>query len=176
MNYHHIKPLFISPGIKTGIKIKADNSKEVGADLIACAVGASTKYGDTALIVDMGTATTITYLKNNTIEGVTICPGLNTSKKSLISDTSLLPDVSIEAPSRVLGNNSSDCIKSGLVYGHASMIDGLIRRIKKETNEPDINVIITGGLAKLVSSVMETKVILDDELIFVGLNTVLDRN
>lgn len=170
------QPLFLGAGIKTGIKVNSDNPKEVGADLIANAVSATVNYGKTVLVVDLGTATTFTYVENLTIRGVAIATGLTTSKNALISKTSLLPQIELEAPTKLLGTNSVDSIKSGIVFGHASMIDGMIRRIKKNLKNNELSVIMTGGHAKIVAPLCEEAVVVDDLLIIKGLLVIFGLN
>ena len=172
----NLEPLFVGTGVKTGIKINSDNPKEVGADLIGNSVGATNLYDETVLVIDLGTATTFTYLENKVLKGVVISTGLTTSKNALVSQTSLLPQVELQAPKKVLGTNSVDCIKSGLVYGHASMIDGIIKRIKEETNKPQLKVIITGGHAKIVYPYCTETLIKDEILILKGLLIILSKN
>lgn len=176
VNRFNVEPLFVGTGVKTGIKINSDNPKEVGADLIGNSVAATTLYNETCLVIDLGTATTFSFLENKVLKGVAIATGLTTSKNALVSKTSLLPQVELHAPKKVLGTNSVDCIKSGLVFGHASMIDGMIRRIKEETSLPDLPVIITGGHAKIVYPHCEEKLIRDDALILKGLLIILKKN
>lgn len=171
-----ITPLFLGRGVKTGIQINADNPKEVGADLIANSVGATTLYDETCLIIDLGTATTFTYLENKVLKGVIISTGLTTSKNALISKASLLPQIELEPPKKLLGTNSSDSIKSGLLYGHASMIDGLIQRIKALLNEPNLTTVITGGHSRIVHPLCSEKIILDRTLILKGLLILLKKN
>lgn len=171
-----LTPLFVGTGVKTGIKINSDNPKEVGADLIGNSVGATNVYNETCLIIDLGTATTFTYLENKVLKGVVIATGLTTSKNALVSMTSLLPQVELKATKKVLGTNSVDCIKSGLVYGHASMVDGMIKRIKTETNHPNLTVIMTGGHAKIIAPYCEEDITLDSSLILKGLLLILKKN
>lgn len=175
-NRFNVIPLFVGQGVKTGIQINADNPKEVGADLIANSVGATTIYGETCLIIDLGTATTFTYIEKNTLKGVAIATGLTTSKDALFSKTSLLPQVELQAPKKTLGKNSVDAFKSGLVFGHASMIDGMVRRIKKETKKQDLKVIMTGGHAEIIHKYCEEIITWDDILILEGLLFILEKN
>lgn len=172
----NVVPLFVGAGVKTGIKINSDNPKEVGADLIGNAVAACNIYSETALIIDLGTATTFSYIENRVLKGVVITTGLTTSKNALVSQTSLLPQVELQVPKKVLGTNSVDCIKSGLMYGHASMIDGMIRRIKVETNKPDLKVLLTGGHSRIIHPLCEEELIKDDSLILKGLLIILQKN
>jgi type III pantothenate kinase len=164
-----VNPLFLGSGVKTGIRIHADNPKEVGADLIGNSVAATQIYHPTCLVIDLGTATTFTYLDNMNLRGVIISPGLTTSRNALISKTSLLPQVDLDTPTKVLGTNSNDAIRSGLILGHASMIDGLILRIKEQLKLQNLTVILTGGHAKIVYPHCRETMILDESLILKGL-------
>jgi len=176
VNWFDLTPLFLGQGVKTGIRINSDNPKEVGSDLIANTIGASVAYAPTCLIVDLGTATTFTYVENLMLKGVIITAGITTQKNCLISKTSLLPQVELEIPTKLLGTNTVDCIKSGIVYGHASMIDGMIRRVKKHLGNESLPVILTGGHSKLLSSLLEEKVTFDERLLLKGLQEVFHRN
>lgn len=171
-----IKPLFLGQGVKTGIQINADNPKEVGADLIGNTVAATNLYDPTVLIIDLGTATTFTYVDNKTLKGVIIATGLTTSKEALISKASLLPQIELTPPKKLLGTNSADCIKSGLLYGHAAMIDGFIKRIKNELNRKDLTVVITGGHSQIIYPLCEETLILDQTLILKGLLILAEKN
>lgn len=176
LNQFNVTPKFVGAGIKTGIQINSDNPKEVGGDLIANSVGAANAYNETALIIDLGTATTFTYIENKTLKGVAIATGLTTSKNALFDKTSLLPQVELDAPKHVLGKNSVDAFKSGLVYGHASMIDGMIQRIKQDIRNPKLTVIMTGGHARFIHHLCRETIIRDDKLILKGLLSILKKN
>lgn len=171
-----VTPSFLGQGIKTGIQINSDNPKEVGADLIGNSVAATSLYDETCLIIDLGTATTFTYVERKILKGVIIATGLTTSKNALINMASLLPQIELTPPKKLLGTNSADCIKSGLLYGHASMIDGMIRRIKADLNLPELSVILTGGHAKIVYPLVEEKMIMDETLILKGLLILIKKN
>lgn len=171
-----IMPLFLGAGVKTGIRIYADNPKEVGADLIGNSIAATEIYQSTCLVIDLGTATTFTYLDNKNLRGVIIAPGLTTSRNALISKTSLLPQVELDAPKKILGTNSNDAIRSGLVLGHAAMIDGMISRIKENLKTESLTVILTGGHAKIVRPHCREAMILDEALILKGLLLVSKLN
>ncbi|MFA5466502.1 MAG: type III pantothenate kinase [Candidatus Izemoplasmatales bacterium] len=173
-NEHEVVPLFLQSGVKTGIKILTDTPREVGADLIANAIAATNIYDSTCLIIDLGTATTFTYVENKNLRGVVIATGLTTSRNALVSKTSLLPQVELEPPQKLLGTNSHDSIKSGLVYGHASLVDGMIVRIKEYINKPDLKVIMTGGHARIIHPHCREKMLFDDALILKGL-LLLDK-
>lgn len=172
----NVIPMFLGQGVKTGIQINADNPKEVGADLIANSVAATNLYDESCLVIDLGTATTFTYLEEKVLKGVIISTGLTTSKNALINKASLLPQIDLVTPKKLLGTNSADSIKSGLLYGHASMIDGLIHRIKTDLNKPNLTVVLTGGHSKIVHPLCTEKIILDTTLILKGLLLLLKKN
>ncbi len=171
-----ITPLFIGSGVKTGIQINSDNPKEVGSDLISNSVAAINLYDETCLVIDLGTATTFTYLEKKILKGVVLATGLTTSRNALVNMTSQLPQVELVAPKKVLGTNTVDCIKSGILNGHAAMIDGMIKRIKAELNNKDLPVILTGGHAEIVGPLCEEKMVLDKTLILKGLLLILKKN
>lgn len=173
--YFNIQPLIFGQGIKTGLMIKADNPKEVGADLIADAIG-SFEYGDKVLVVDLGTANKFIYVENKVFKGCVITPGVMHSLNSLVSSTALLPKVEIKAPKKVLGNNTISCMQSGISYGNACMIDGFIDRIKKEVNVEDLKVVATGGLAKSIIPLCNSEIIVDEFLTLKGLLEVYLKN
>ncbi len=174
LKHFKINPINITPGVKTGLKVKAINPKEVGADLICSSVG-SFKYGDSCLIVDLGTANKYIYVKNKTIMGVVISPGVNISINSLVKNTALLPNIDLSVPKNVLGNNTILCMQSGVTYGTASEVDGMIKRIRKEVNS-DFKVIATGGLANLIIPLCEENIILDENLILEGIIDIFKKN
>lgn len=167
-NHLNIEPLIVGTGLKTGIEIKCNNPKEVGADIVAAAVGAYVKYQKSSLIVDLGTANKIIYQKQNVLKGVIIAPGVKTSLLALTENTALLPNIEMVVPKKVLGNNTIECMQSGITYGVAASIDGLIKRVKEEIND-DVILIATGGLSKLIIPLCEDKYIIDDNLILHGL-------
>lgn len=175
-NWLGITPLFMGQGLKTGIKIMTDNPREVGTDLIANIVAATEQYGKSCIVVDLGTATTLSYVDNMTFRGCIIAPGVTTSKNALISKTSLLPQVELEVPTKLIGTNSTDSIKAGLIYGHAGMIDGLVRRIFEQIGTSDIPVVMTGGHAKIIAPHCTVKLVIDDSLILKGLLSVYRKN
>ncbi len=175
---HHfgVQAKFLGHGVKTGIQINVDNPKEVGGDIISNAVGAVNEYDETCLVVDLGTATTFTYIENNVLKGVSIAPGLSTSKNALISKASLLPQIELVPPKRILGTNSADSIKSGLIFGHASMIDGMVRRVKEFVHKPELKTILTGGHADIIYPLIGEEMVIDQGLILKGLLTLLRKN
>ncbi len=169
-----IEPLIVGPGIKTGLNIKTDHPREVGADLICDSVGIDDDISK-ALIIDLGTAIKYIYVKNKTILGVIITPGVTISIKALVGQTALLPDIDIEVPKKVLGTNTIHCMQSGVTYGVASQVDGLIDRIRREVNE-DFEVILTGGLSEMIAPLCDHDLSVDSDLILKGLLKIYNKN
>ena len=171
-----ITPLLVGPGIKTGINIHCDDPSTVGADLICACVAANTIYGNPCLVIDMGTATKMMLIDNTgTFVGVSIIPGVNIALKALASGTAQLPQISLEAPKSVIGKNTADCMRSGAVFGNASMIDGMIDRLTEELGY-ELKLIATGGLSKTIIKHCKHDIILDDDLLLNGLNILYKKN
>jgi|SRR5690625_1706720 len=170
----NIDPITIKQGVKTGVKINTDNPKEVGADLVATAA-AVVNSDKSTLIIDLGTAIKYIYIKNNSITGVIITPGVEISINALVGSTALLPDIDMIVPKKLLGTNTIECMQSGVTYGVAAQIDGLIERIKDEVNE-DFNIIATGGLSPLITPLIKHNVIFNVDLIFEGLLNIYKLN
>ncbi len=169
--------LVVGPGIKTGLNLLMDNPASVGSDLVVDAVAAIHEYPVPLIFVDMGTATTISVVdEEKRYRGGMILPGIRVSMDSLTSKTAQLPHISMEPPRRLIGRNTIDCMKSGMIYGNASCIDGMIRRIKKELKREDMTVIATGGLSKVIIPYCEEKIIYDDELLLKGLRLIYEKN
>ena len=175
VEYFNIKPIFVGQGIKSGINIKIDNPKELGADLLVGAVGACSKYQTPCLIIDMGTAITFVYVndKKELLGGV-IAAGIKTSFGGLFANTSKLESVKISNPKDIIGRNTTNCIQNGMVYGTASMIDGIIYRIKKEYG--DFTTVLTGGDSVYVKDHLFNEVICDEDLLFDGLKIIYEKN
>jgi len=171
-----IEALMVGPGIKTGINILCDNPSTVGADLICACVAAHHIYGSPSLVIDMGTATKMMVMnKSGAFIGVSIIPGVNIALKALASGTAQLPQISLEAPGSVIGKNTIDCMRSGVVYGNASMIDGMIERFNDEMGE-ELKVIATGGLASTIVCHCKHAILLDDDLLLKGLRILYEKN
>lgn len=168
--------MIVGPGVKTGLNILMDNPAQVGSDLIVGAVAGIDEYPLPLVLVDMGTATTICVIdeKKNYIGGM-ILPGLRVSLDSLTSRTSQLPRISLDPPKRLIGKNTIDCMKSGILYGNASCIDGMVDRIEKELGQP-VTVVATGGLAGSIAPLCNHEIILDDELLLKGLLLIYEKN
>ena len=170
------EPLIVGPGVKTGLNIKTDNPAQLGSDLVVGAVAALTIYKPPLIIFDLGTATTVSVIdENKTFLGGAIIPGVNVSLNALINTTSQLQKISIENPSVVVGSNTIDSMKSGVVYGAASMIDGMVERIREE-HPGDYTIIATGGLAGLIVSYCKTKIIHNPDLMLRGLLHIYNKN
>jgi type III pantothenate kinase len=168
-----IVPLVVGPGVKTGVNVKTDNPREVGADLIADA--AATEPGKATLVVDLGTAIKYIYVDNKTIKGVVITPGVDISIKALVGNTALLPDIDIDVPKKVLGTHTVACMQSGVTYGVAAQIEGLVKRIRREVSK-DFEVVLTGGLATTIAPLYEGEMTLDPDLTLKGLLDIWKRN
>ncbi len=175
LRYFDIQPLFVSPGIKTGVKVKTDYPQEVGADLVAAAAGAMAHYGKEAIIVDLGTATTFTYVKNNEIKGVSITIGLDASKQALVDSTSQLMQFEFSRPKSVLGTNTIDALNAGFLYGHAYQVIGMVDAIKASYGG-DPNVIVTGGASRYLSGFLPRTYKHDELIVLKGLATIYERN
>lgn len=144
----HIKPLLVGPGMKTGLNIKTDIPSQVGADIVANAVAAASLAKSPMVFIDFGTATTLTGInKNGELCGVLICPGVRSSLDALSAHAAELPSIALDDPKILLGKNTIDSMVGGIIYGNASMIDGLLDRIAEDWNTQELTVIATGGLA-----------------------------
>lgn len=168
--------IIIGPGVKTGLNILMDNPAQLGSDLVANAVAGIAEYKAPMILIDMGTATTISVVDNhqNYIGGM-ILPGIRVSSDSLTSRTSQLPRISVEAPKKLIGTNTISCMKSGLIYGNASCIDGMVQRINRELGEK-ATVVATGGLAECIIPHCMEEIIIDDALLLKGLNLIYQKN
>lgn len=174
--YCGVTPLVVGPGIKTGLSIKIDNPAQLGSDLVVDAVAGIKEYPAPMIIIDMGTATTFSVIdRDKNYLGGVITTGMAVSTDALISRTSQLPRFSFETPKKVIGTNTVDCLKSGIMHGNAAMIDGMVQRIREELGQP-CTVIATGGLATLVAPLCKEPIILDDDLLLKGLMEIYRRN
>ncbi len=175
IKYLNISPTFIGPGVKTGVRIIVDNPKEVGSDLVSSAAAVIEHYGDDAIIVDMGTATTFTYIENKIIKGVAITTGLITQKNALIGEASQLSQFEFKTPTKILATNTIDCLNSGLLYGNSLMIKGMIEEIKNQYNS-NPKVIVTGGASRFMRDLLNHDIIYDDLLLLKGLVVIYKKN
>ena len=171
-----IEPLVVGPGIKTGLNIKIDNPSSTGADLVTGCVAALHLYSAPSIVISMGTATTIIVLdKSGAMIGGAISPGVSISMGALSEKTALLPSVAMDAPKKVIGKNTDECIRSGVVIGNACMIDGMIDRINEEMGA-ECTVVATGGLAQDIVPSCRHKIELRDDLMLQGLRIIYDKN
>lgn len=169
-------PLVVGPGIKTGLNLHMDNPKSVGSDLIVDAVAGIAEYGAPLIIIDMGTATTLSVVdKDRNYIGGAILTGLRLSMDALSSRASQLFNVSLEVPRNAIGKNTTDCMKSGIVLGNAACIDGMIDRMEEELGYKT-TVVATGGLAHVVIPQCKHEIIIDDALLLKGLRIIYDKN
>ena len=169
--------LVIGPGVKTGLNIITENPAQLGNDLAANAVAAIAKYEAPMLIVNMGTATTISAIneKKQYIGGM-IIPGMRVSSSALTKATAQLPNISLEKPKKAIGTNTVECMKSGLIYGTAACIDGSIARIEKELKAPVATIVATGEDIRHILPYCERKMCLDETLLLEGLRLIYERN
>ena len=170
------QPLEIGPGIKTGLNIRIDNPAQLGSDLVVSAVAVLAEYPLPAIILDLGTATTISVIaKNGDFLGGAIVPGVRVSLDAVTKSTSQLPKISLDAPKCIIGTNTIDSMKAGVVYGNASMLDGMVRRIEKEIGGKTA-VIATGGISRFIIPYCETKIVYDGDLMLKGLRIIYNKN
>lgn len=170
------QPMVVGPGLKTGLNIQVDNPAQVGSDRIVVSVAALSEYKAPLILVDMGTATTVDVIEaDNIYAGGVIIPGMKTSLDALISRAAQLTGISLDTPKKVVGKNTADCMRSGMMYGTAAMLDGIIDRIEEELGH-DATLIATGGLAQFVSPLCKHSIILEKDLLLKGLNIIYKKN
>lgn len=173
--YFSQKPIFVGPGLKSGIKIRLENPKQLGSDLLLAAVAARESYSGNLIVVDLGTATKFIVLNDdNEFLGGIIAPGIIGSVNSLVSSTAKLNLPKLAAPKNVIGRDTASSIQSGSIFGTAAMIDGLVKRIKDEIGEA--TVILTGGLSDLILKSLTIPVIYDQDLLLRGLIILYNKN
>lgn len=172
-----VSALIVGPGVKTGLNIRIDDPSELGGDFVAAAVAAAESYRLPCVTIDMGTATSLGVLdKSGSHIGVIICPGVAVSQEALVTGASRLPRVGIEPPSNIIGRNTEASMKSGLIYGTAAMLDGLIARIEEELGER-VSVVVSGDpAAKIIPYCKRTDIVIDNELIMRGLFSIFNKN
>ncbi len=171
-----LTPLLVGPGTKTGLNIRIDNPSSLGADLLVGAVAAVAKVGFPCIVWDLGTATTVSVVdKDGAFRGGAIMPGIGTALNSLADNTSLLPQISVDAPEKVIGSNTIACLQSGAVYGNACLIDGMNARIVEELGY-DAPVVVTGGLGREIAPQCRSRVQYISELLLTGLRIIYEKN
>jgi type III pantothenate kinase len=175
-SYFKVRPLFIEPGVKTGLPVLTDNPSEVGADRVVNCVAAFDMLGGPTVVVDMGTATTFDVVsRKGEFLGGAIAPGLGISADALFARAARLTRVEVKKPSKIIGTSTTDNIQIGLYYGYIGLVDGILERLIKELG-PDTKTIGTGGLAKLIAADCKYLHRIDDTLTLTGLRLIWERN
>lgn len=174
--FANVEVMSVSPGIKTGLSIMIDNPAQLGSDLVVDAVAGINTYPVPQIIIDMGTATTVSVIdRNKNYIGTMIMTGVSTSADALTSRTAQLPKIAFETPHNLIGKNTVDSMRNGIMYSNACAIDGITERIEEEIGEK-CTVIATGGLAGVIVPLCKKNVILDDELLLKGLMIIYNKN
>ncbi len=169
-------PMVVGPGLKTGLNIQMDTPSQVGSDRIVIAVAALAEYEPPLTLLDLGTATTIEVVgAGGTYLGGCIIPGVRISLEALTSRTAQLPGISLDRPKRVIGKNTVDCMRSGIMYGTAAMLDGMLDRVEEELG-CRTTVVATGGMAQFVVPLCRRKIRLERDLLLKGLNIIYQKN
>ena len=170
------QPMVVGPGLKTGLDIHMDVPSQVGSDRIVIAVAALAEYQAPLILMDLGTATTIEVVEpGNKYAGGVIIPGVRVSLDALTSRAAQLPGISLDRPRHVIGKNTVDCMRSGMMYGTAAMLDGLIERMEAELGHK-CTIVATGGMAQFVAPLCRREIILDKDLLLKGLNVIYKKN
>ena len=170
------QPMVVGPGLKTGLNIHVDVPSQVGSDRIVIAVAALAEYEAPLILMDLGTATTIEVVEpDNRYVGGVIFPGVMVSLDALTSRAAQLPGISLDKPKAVIGKNTVDCMRSGMMYGTAAMIDGIIERIEEELGHK-ATIVATGGLARFITPLCKREIILERDLLLKGLNIIYKKN
>ena len=174
-----VTPMIVGAGIKTGLNVKADNAKEVGADIIANCVGAYTKYGDgkPMIVIDFGTATTFDVLTGTgELIGVVIAPGIKTSLEGLVSNTAQLPMIELEAPKSAIPKNTQTAMRAGIIFGFAGLVENIVKKIKCELGLDYISVTATGGMGEIIAKEVSCITRIDRLLTLEGLKKLYEIN
>lgn len=175
--YFNRQPLIVGAGIKTGIRLAAENPREIGPDRIVDAVGAYELYGGPVIVMDFGTATTYDLiLEDGTFTAGITSPGLATSARSLWSDAAKLPEIEIALPKSILAKNTVTSMQAGLVYGHIGQTEYIIRKIKEETGLDNIRTVATGGYGRLIAENTDSIDVYDSDLTLKGLQLIYGKN
>ncbi|MGH8874642.1 MAG: type III pantothenate kinase, partial [Acidimicrobiia bacterium] len=170
-------PIVVEPGLRTGLAINIDNPREVGADRVVNAIAALERFGAPVIVVDFGTATTVDLVgPDGDYRGGAIAPGLEVAANALVEATAALRRVEVVPPRSVVGRSTVEAIQSGLVYGYAGLVDGLIERMQAELGLPDVPTVAGGGLAPVIGPHCRLVHEIDDDLTLRGLRIVYERN
>lgn len=170
-----VRPMIVGPGVKTGMNILAEIHNQLGADIVASSVAAIQKYPQPIIVIDMGTATTFSYLSESTYKGCVIIPGVRIAVEALSGRAAELPHISLEQPPSIFGRSTIDAMRSGVLYGNAAMIDGMIQRMEAEA-KPVATVVMTGGNAEMIQPHCKRKILIDENLLLDGLYYLYQKN
>lgn len=174
--YFSIEPIVVGPGVKTGLNIKCENPREIGADRIVNAVAAIQEYGSPLIVVDFGTATTYCYIdESGDYLGGAIAPGISISMEALFTKASKLPRIEIARPQSVIGKNTVSSMQVGIVYGYVGQVEGIVQRMRQQSKE-DALVVATGGLANMIAKESNIIDVVDPFLTLKGLYLIYKRN
>lgn len=174
--FFHMTPLILGHGVKTGLVLKYDNPKELGSDRIASAVAALAKYGGPIITIDFGTATTFNCVNaQGEFLGGAIMPGIRTSLSALVTQTSRLPNIELQVPSRVIGRNTVENMQAGLLYGYVGAVERIIAKMREELGDTP-KVVATGGMSRMIAKESSAIDILDSRLTLEGLFRIYRRN
>ncbi len=169
LDYFKVQPIFVNTNLPLGLDILIEPKNALGADLLVASYIATQKYGVPNIVIDMGTATTIIVVNSKKqILGGMIYPGVREAFASLVKATSLLESTKLEIPSKMIENNTRGCLQSGMIYGTASLIEGVVNKYIEELKETNVNVIMTGGVSKVYQSILKDY-IYDENLLLEGL-------
>ena len=177
IKYIGVEPIIVGPGVKTGVKVRAENPKEAGADLIVNAAAVKELYGGPAIVIDYGTATSYQLvLEDGTLDSVVLAPGIQTSVQAFTAEAARIGDVEIRKPSTILTKETTECIQAGVVYGTIGETEYIVRKIKEQSGIPNLKVIATGGLGKVISDETDVIDIYDPNLTLQGLRIIYNKN
>ena len=177
IKYFGINPIVVSAGIKTGLKIKTENPKQVGADRIVDAVAAYTLHGGPVIVIDYGTATTYDVVgADGTFEAAVIAPGIRTSAQAMWNQAAMLPAVEIKKPESILAKETISCMQAGIVFGQIGQTEYIVKKIKEESGYVDAKVVASGGLGKIITNETDIIDVYDPQLTLKGLRMIYEKN